>query len=147
MGRDATLPLGTALRPAPAAYAGVRRPGPRLRRAGAQAGVHVEVESERDGADLVRALATRGLSAWVSSGASGTRVELAPSREPLDWLLVDLLPALERWRGDRGRPQLVCMVGGRRLVLDGQAGVLTHDRRLRATARRILEGRPERPSA
>ena len=76
--------------------------------------IRVEGLGAEDAADLVQALAVRGLTAHTL--AEGTAIELVEPHEDTLRLVADVAEALRDWARDRGRRGLSLRVGDGELV-------------------------------
>lgn len=79
--------------------------------------IRVEGLDRADAADLVQALAVRGLTGRVADVDAA--VELHESHEETERLLADVAEAVQAWARDRGRDALEVKVGDSASVLVG----------------------------
>lgn len=79
--------------------------------------IRIEMASEREGADLVDALAVRGLVGELVSSERAWEVELGSAHEPTERLLAETEAALESWLADRRLESIRVRVGGRSSVV------------------------------
>ena len=100
--------------------------------------IRVEGLGRGEAADLVQALAVRGLTGRMRSAAGD--VELIEPYEETERLTVDLVEALQAWAHDRGRDELTIRVGDGERAVVGPEGL---DAALRGLLQRAIEGSRE----